>query len=1420
MAKFSVRKPLTIFAAALAIIILGVVAFRKMTPDLLPNMDFPYVVIMTAYPGASPETVEEEVTKPMEQSMATLEHIKTVSSTSSENYSVVVLEFEESVNMDTVGVDIQQNITALSGQWSDSVGTPYVIKINPSLLPVEVAAVSMEGMDNIELSDFVDDALLPRLDGVTGVARISTIGSISRQVHVVIDQDKIDAVNRRMADAVNEKMDDAAAELEDTRAELEEARAELESAQEQLESGKSALVSQTASAEAALSQQTIAALEGRMELQQQLVTVQETRTQLETTLSIIRPIMESIQELEARERELSARIAALENAGAALEAADAALQEAAAESVISSWEEPAADGTESEPAADGAAEEPVFFDGAAEIDTEDEPASETGEAQADTSGELAPQEEETLPDGSVPVSELPARAAGSAVLDSLDLPDAGDIADLLDLGDSQAYLAALEAVTEAEAALTALGTDRYTYTMELAAAQAELSAVQAELSAIDATLASLDMSRDKLPETVEQMESGLEQADEGAELLQNTLDQLDAGTMQIGEATGLLSQGKSEGLLQLAGAAAMMSTNSAALESALSQVDSGLESLEDSRANALASADITDRISMSLVSSILTAQNFTMPAGYIAQDGVNYMVSVGDLITETEELENLLIFDTGEDAIGPVYLSDVAEIFVTDNSADTYAKLDGEQGLILSFEKQSNAATADVTNNLGARFSELEDQYPGLKFVPLMDQGEYIYMIVDSILESLLAGAVFAILVLFLFLRDLRPTFITLVSIPISVVFAVVLMYFTGVSMNMISLSGLAVSVGMLVDNSIVVIENIYRLRSRGATAVQAAVAGTRQVAGAITASTLTTVCVFLPIVFVQGITKQLFTDLALTLGYSLMASLIVALTLVPAMSRGMLKNPRLSDRKGVEGRFYRGYRKLIAWALRRKWIVLPLALILLAVSARLALARGFSFMPEMDANTVTVTIAMPEDADRETAAAVADEALARIQTVNRVETVGAMMGGSSLLGAGSGTDVTAYVTLEEGASGAEAGRQIQALCEDLDCEIDYDSTLIDTSYLTGKGISLYVYSNDMDDLQSAAQTIADALAGLEGVSAADPGLEDAAPAIHIEVDKNAAMEKGYTVAQLYMEISAALSDTTTAMTMDIDDVTADVLVQSGDMLNRRQLAALPFDYTDADGNSMTFRLRDVAELKDTMSLTSIRREDQRRYLGVTASVAEGYNVTLVTAEAERALGSLELPAGVTYEFDGENESILEAVGQLGLMLLLGVLLVYFIMVAQFQSLKSPFIVMFTIPLAFTGGFLALLICGMEVSVVSLIGFVMLTGIIVNNGIVLVDYVNQLRAGGMERREALIEAGVTRLRPILMTSLTTILGLFIMALGRDVGTALMQPVAVVCIGGLLYATLMTLFVIPCIYDMVNKKEITAVTEEDMEFHER
>ena len=532
---------------------------------------------------------------------------------------------------------------------------------------------------------------------------------------------------------------------------------------------------------------------------------------------------------------------------------------------------------------------------------------------------------------------------------------------------------------------------------------------------------------------------------------------------------------------------------------------------------------------------------------------------------------------------------------------------------------------------------------------------------------------------------------------------------------------------------------------------------------------------------------------------------------------------------------------------------MLLLSLVLLVTTGWGAVSRGFTFMPEIDMNNLSLSVTMPEGTTREEAVALADEVMERVMTVENVSDVGFMMGSGTMGGlsltstSNSDYDVTGYITMPEGTFGSDAGREIEALCADLPCTVTASGVMSGMmSYMTGSGVSLSVYGNDMEELQSAARALGQRMSQAEGVVSVSDGLEDAAPALQVLVDRNKAMTKGITVAQIYMQVAAAMSDSTTVSTVTLDGDSMEMIVDAAEdgRLTREKLLELTIDpgsgMTSAMGGSTsmssasassglsqltgedsrdedkTFKLGDVAEIRETVSMNTISRDQQRRCITVTASIADGYNVTKVTSEVQRLVNSLTLPDTVTVEFNGENEQIMDAMEQLMLMLLLGVVLVYLIMVAQFQSLKSPFIVMFTIPLAFTGGFMALLIAGIEVSVVSLIGFVMLVGIIVNNGIVLVDYINQQRLAGMERREAVIDACVTRLRPILMTSLTTILGLIVTAVAKNAGTALIQPIALVCIGGLLYATLMTLFVVPCMYEIMNRKELRKVNEDELQ----
>ena len=1117
--------------------------------------------------------------------------------------------------MDTAVVNILQQVDLVEGSWSDSVGAPYIMKINPNMMPIAVASVDMDGYDTEKLSSFVEDTLMNKLEGITGVASINTGGLLESKVNIQINEEKIEELNEKLLKAASPSMARAKNQLNAGLKEIKKAESQLAASEKELENTKNDTYDQLAEASA----------------------------QLDVAVSKASALATQIKVLEGRQAAIEAQI---------------------------------------------------------------------------SQGIYGPQVGITL-------EELQSQ-----------------------LKDVKSQLAVMQ--------------------MDSAAAEAQVS----------------------------QLQEAYKQAERGTYTAKETFDDAQA---------------------QLTAAKKQLSSQKSQLNSALAQLNTaGNQSLE--------AAGLDSMITIDMVSGILQGQNFSMPAGYIQEEEVKYLVSVGDELKNLDEVEGLFLFDI--DGLGKVTLNDVADVFMSDNSDSIYASINGNPGVLLTFSRQSNYATATVSDNIEEKFRELSEEYEGLHFTTLMDQGDYIYLIISSIMQSLGWGALFAVIILLIFLRDIKPTFITLLSIPISIAFAIVLMYFSGVTLNMISLSGLAVAVGMLVDNSIVVIENIFRMRRLGVPPKKAAIAGAKEVAAAITASTLTTVCVFAPIVFVDGITKQLFTDMALTVTYSLAASLIIALTLVPAMSSMMLVKEPKEEGKGFT-KFRNGYRKLLNWNLNHKALILILAVALLVGSVYASLAKGFIFIPDMATPQLSGTIVMnDEEATLEETKEMADKAISIIRETEGVETVGGMLSQTGAMGGITGetsaTSVSLYILVDEESdlSGGQIADNIEKACEGLDCQMQIMSSSSISSYTTalgGSGVSIDIYSTDNDKLQDAAMKLGKKLKTVEGVEEVDNGLTAAEPELHFSVDKESAMKNGLTVAQVYMQVAKALSLENTATSINLGGDEYDIVVSGGEeSLSKEDIKNLELEGTDGDGDAVFVKLKDIAEIKATQTLPSIRRNDQRTYLTVSASVKEGYNITLVTDAAKEALEDFDLPEGVSYEFNGENETIMEAMYDLLKMMALGFLLVYLIMVAQFQSLKSPFIVMFTIPLAFTGGMLALLIFGKELSIIAMIGLILLMGVIVNNGIVLVDYTNQLRGRGLTKRQAIIEAGATRMRPVMMTSLTTIVGLIVMAIGKTAGTDMMQPIALVCIGGLLYATVLTLLVVPVIYDVFNGEEYKAAKKEDLD----
>jgi HAE1 family hydrophobic/amphiphilic exporter-1 len=826
-------------------------------------------------------------------------------------------------------------------------------------------------------------------------------------------------------------------------------------------------------------------------------------------------------------------------------------------------------------------------------------------------------------------------------------------------------------------------------------------------------------------------------------------------------------------------------------------------------------------LTVDMISNLLLAQNFNMPAGYAYDGADEYLVRVGDSVESQEDLENLVLMDMGMDSVGIIRLSDVADVALVDDSAENYAVVNGNPGIMLSMEKQTGYSTGEVTDRLLDKFESLEKTTDGLNLAVLMNQGVYIDIIVKSVFQNMIIGAVLAIFILLLFLKDVKTTIIIACSIPLSVITAVVLMYFTGISLNIISMSGLLLGIGMLVDNSIVVIENIYRLRGEGYSIRKAAVEGAGQVTGAIVASTLTTVSVYAPIIFTEGITRQLFVDLALTVAFTLLASLVVALTFVPALSSAMLKKTKDIRHPWFDA-FKDGYGKFLALCLRFKPIVFLAVIVLLAGSAYLALSRGFTFMDmDMETDQLTVTIQAKEDETLtfDELTACSDEVIARISDIEGIETIGAMAGGtttSSLLG-GGGDSVSMYIILDEDSdvSLRDVEDEIAKRTEDMDCDVSSDSSSMDFSAYFGSGLSVEIKGSDLDTLQELAAKIADIMEQTEGTMDVEDGLDNISPEFRITVDKEKAAEYGYTVAQVYQLVYAKMASSTSATTITTDVKDYEVYVQTEEQADAQldDIRSLTFTHTDEDGNEEEIPLSDICTMEETTTLSTITRDAQTRYLTVSCGIDDDHNVTLVSNEVQKAIDSLDIPEGYTVSMEGEDETINEAMGQMLLMLLLAVIFIYLIMVAQFQSLLSPFIIMFTIPLAFTGGFLALYFAGMEVSIISMLGFIMLAGLIVNNGIVLIDYINQARREGMSKKEAIIDAGKTRVRPILMTALTTILAMTTSAAGLGDGSEMMRPMAITIIGGLVYGTMLTLIVIPCIYDAFNREK--SMVEEEL-----
>ena len=1072
LASYAVNRAITVFMVVIIFVVFGVVSYTRLSTDLLPSMNIPFAVVVTPYIGASPEEIEEVVSEPIESTLATTTNVSTITSMSNENVSVLILEFNTDANMDSAVIEMRENLDMVTSNLPDEVGNPMIIKLNPDLMPIMQLSVSKEGLSQQELTLYVEEEVLPNIERVPGVASVSVSGAYESEVHVVLDDEELDALN----------------------------------------------------------------------------------TELE------------------------------------------------------------------------------------------------------------------------------------GIYDAMSVPEESRLA-----------------------------------------------------------------------------------------------------------------------------------------------------------------------IDKELISDILMAQNFEFPVGYVDDQGVSYLVRVGDEFDTVDEIQDLILFDmstaltamvnqllvdlfgvTLEEAppavlenpivapllassfMEPVYLSEVATVDYVNANEKEYSKINGENAITFTVQKSASFATTDVTNEVLSVIAGLEET-DQTDFTVLLDQGEYIEQATGTVGTNLLIGAALAVLVLLVFLRSIRATSIVAVAIPISLLFAIVLIYLAGITLNIVSLGGLALGIGMLVDNSIVVMENIFRMKKLGYTNKEAAIQGTSQVGGAIVASTITTIAVFVPIIFIEGFIKEIFMQMALTIAFSLSASLVVALTVVPAISSKILKESQSEAEVNLkirEPKYKVFYGKVIKGALKAKYAVLFVVLVLFAGSVGLSISNGFEYLPASDEGQLAVSVMNPvsNPISEDEFFAVLDRFSAEFSEHEDVETIGITMGSmqGAFIGFSSSDEASISVLLKDGRKMSTVEFETyldNKMAEDYS-EIEYSisGSQQQTAMLTGSGIQVEIHGYDLIELKNQALEVAALLEDVDGIKEVDSGVGKEADEFKITVDKDIAASYNIFTAQVLGVVAETIAPESMVTQITVEGTIYDIFVYD----QYSNTDETEYSVEDIENiivgmdflSGIPITVGQVATVTVEKGLSSITHVDGTRTITVTAEYEEGSNMTVVAQNVKDELADYDMPDGYSYIVLGEDEEVMEAVEVLGLAIALAIALIYMIMASQFQSLKYPFIIMFTIPLAFTGGFAILWFAGMKVSVVALIGLIILVGVVVNNGIVLVDYINQLRAQGKDLTEALIEAGKTRFRPIVMTALTTILALLAMAFGYGEGAEMMQPMAVTTIGGLLYATILTLFVVPIMYQLV------------------
>lgn len=1409
MSKFSVKKPFTVLVMVVIILVLGVVSAMRMQLDLLPEISLPYIMVITTYPGASPERVESQICEPMESALGRISGVKNVYSISYENYGIVELEFADGTDMDSAMVKVSSSLDAVKDYLPEDSGTPNIMEISMDMMATQYLAVAYDGMSIEELSDFTEEEIIPAFERQDGVASVSNIGLVDKSIQVELDPEKVDDLNNKIlaktddafADAL-EKLEDAKKQLEDSEGTLSESKQKLRDSEKELEDGKQKLYDGQKELE-----------DGKKELNDAQKELNENRAKINQSKDDLENGKREYENQKgATERQLAETETQLLTAKADLEASKMHIQ----------LEIQTLEGYNTAIAKINA--------GITEIDTNITNLT-TLKTNVNTLSAYYPDlgTLEAMDPTTAALVEGTLSACGISFTSTTTLTDVETAIDGV-----LATLSASKADLQAQLSSGVYGTTD-SNNAQIAVLKPSLATIESNLVAVNEGLVQLyagnleaaiqlsnvatqiTIGESQLSAAESQLDAGQDQIDAGWDSLEDAQKQLDDGWDQLKDGQKQIDDGWDQ------------------LKDGQKQIDDGweqyydsLDSFEKQKAETLRHANADDLVSLTTLAQLIYAQNFEMPAGYIDDEDDNaWLLKVGENFDSVEDLENMVLCNI--DDIGDIKLSDVATLTIIDNSLDSFARLNSNQAVILSIFKSSTSGTNEVSKRCKAEIAELEEQFPGLSILVLMDQGDYINIIIKSLLQSMILGAALAIFILAIFLKDVKPTIVVALSIPLSVLTAVVALYFSGISLNMMSLSGLALGIGMLVDNSIVVMENIYRLRGRGVEAPRAAVQGTKQVTGSIIASTLTTVAVFFPLVFTTGLVNELIMPMALSIIFCLAASLLVSMTLVPATCSTLLRNTKNKEHKFFE-KVQDVYASILDFCLKVKIVPLLIAIALLAISIWRVVSMGIVMIPDMTSNEMQMSLSMPDEMDRDECYELADDILEQILLVENIGSVGVMSGGeATLLVSSSGTDINfrSYqylISMDDPEAGQKTVKKAISDIEDIfasmnleekGCEASITSSMMDTSSMLGSGLSIDVYGDDLNELVAISEDIMQMASEIDGFGEISNGQETPDQVIHLFIDKNKAMSQGLSVAQIFADISSKLDNEASSVSVTIDGEEMDIVVVTNiDPLTYENLMDFTFEVSEVDsedGNTYTHdvTLGEFAEETFEDGVENINRKNQTRYITISAEVLEGYNTTLLTRELEPALKEYEetkLPQGYSMDIGGEYDTVLTMVKDMVLVIALGALLIYLVMVAQFQSLLSPFIVIFTVPLAFTGGLIGLWVAGENLSMMGLMGFLLLLGTVVNNGIVFVDYANQLRKAGLDRHTALIATGKTRMRPILMTALTTILAMSAMIFGDDMGSQMGKGMAIVVAGGLLYATLMTLFIIPVMYDILYKKQ--------------